>query len=71
MAKTPLSLTDNPKLVGAPKGFTVTIREIRISAGAQFLVCLTGDVMTMPGLPKKPNAIKIDIDNNYEIYNLS
>ncbi|MFA6595970.1 MAG: formate--tetrahydrofolate ligase, partial [Bacilli bacterium] len=41
------------------------------SAGAQFLVCLTGDVMTMPGLPKKPNAIKIDIDNNYEIYNLS
>jgi len=71
MAKTPLSLTDNPKLVGAPKGFTVTIREIRISAGAQFLVCLTGDVMTMPGLPKEPNAVKIDIDDNFAIHNLS
>ena len=71
MAKTPLSLTDNPKMVGAPKDFIITIKEIKISAGAKFLVCLTGDIMTMPGLPKVPLANKIDIDENGEIVNLS
>lgn len=71
MAKTPLSLTDNPKIVGRPKDFTITIREIRISAGAKFLVCLTGDIMTMPGLPKEPLANKINLDENNEIINLS
>lgn len=71
MAKTPLSLTDNPKVVGAPKEFTVTIKEIRISAGAKFLVCLTGEIMTMPGLPKAPLALKIDLDEDENIINLS
>lgn len=71
MAKTPLSLTDNPKVLGAPKEFTITIREIRISAGAHFLVCLTGEIMTMPGLPKNPLANKIDLDKNGKIINLS
>lgn len=71
MAKTPLSLTDNPKRVGRPKEFSITIKEIRISAGAKFLVCLTGDIMTMPGLPKEPLANRIDLDENFEIINLS
>ena len=71
MAKTQLSLTDNAKIVGAPKDFTITVKEIRVSAGAKFLVCLTGAVMTMPGLPKEPLAKKIDIDSDYTIHNLS
>ena len=71
MAKTPLSLTDNPKAVGSPKDFTITIKEIKISAGAKFLVCLTGDIMTMPGLPKEPLANKIDLNEQNEIINLS
>ena len=71
MAKTPLSLTDNAKMVGAPKDFTITVKEIRVSAGAKFLVCLTGAVMTMPGLPKEPLAKKINIDSDYTIHNLS
>lgn len=70
MAKTPLSLTDNAKLVGAPKDFTIKVKEIRISAGAKFLVCLTGDIMTMPGLPKVPLANKIDLVDG-KIINLS
>ena len=70
MAKTPLSLTDNAKIVGAPKDFTIKVKEIRISAGAKFLVCLNGDIMTMPGLPKVPLANKIDLVNG-EIINLS
>ena len=61
MAKTPLSLTDNAKIVGAPKDFTITVKEIRVSAGAKFLVCLTGAVMTMPGLPKEPAANNMDV----------
>ena len=60
IAKTPLSLTDNPKVLGRPKDFTMTIREIRLSAGAGFLVALTGAVMTMPGLPKVPAAVKME-----------
>ncbi len=71
MAKTPLSLTDNAKIVGAPKDFVITVKEIRVSAGAKFLVCLTGAIMTMPGLPKVPLANKIDIDENNKIHNLS
>lgn len=71
MAKTPLSLTDNPKLVGRPSDFKITIREIRISAGAKFLVCLTNDIMTMPGLPKEPLAKVIDLNKAGEIINLS
>ena len=71
MAKTPLSLTDNPKLVGRPVDFTISIKEIKISAGARFLVCLTGDIMTMPGLPKEPLANKINLNEENEIINLS
>ena len=60
IAKTPLSLTDNPKVLGRPENFVITIREIRLSAGAGFLVPLTGAVMTMPGLPKIPAAVKME-----------
>ena len=70
MAKCPNSLTDNPKIIGAPKDFTITIRDIRVSTGAKFIICLTGDVMTMPGLSKEPMALKIDIDENYNVYGL-
>ena len=59
IAKTPQSLTDNPKVLGAPTGFTITIREVRLSAGANFIVPLAGSVMTMPGLPKVPAATKM------------
>ena len=59
MAKTPNSLTDDAKVLGAPTGFTVTVREVRLSAGAGFIVPLTGAVMTMPGLPKVPAAVKM------------
>ena len=60
IAKTPQSLTDDPQVLGAPKGFTVTIREVRLSAGANFIVPLTGAIMTMPGLPKVPAAVKME-----------
>ncbi len=62
MAKTQYSLSDNASLLGAPTGFKITVKELRVSAGAGFIVCLTGDIMTMPGLPKVPSAEKIDID---------
>lgn len=62
MAKTQYSLSDNPGLLGAPKGFEVNVKEVRVSAGAGFIVCLTGDIMIMPGLPRVPAAEKIDID---------
>jgi formate--tetrahydrofolate ligase len=64
MAKTQYSLSDNPKLLGRPEGFTITIRELRPSIGAGFIVALTGDVMTMPGLPKEPAALKMNIDKD-------
>ncbi|MCX7883493.1 MAG: formate--tetrahydrofolate ligase [Caloramator sp.] len=64
MAKTQYSLSDNPQLLGAPKGFKITVNEVRVSAGAGFIVCQTGDIMTMPGLPKVPAAENIDIDEN-------
>lgn len=62
MAKTQYSLSDQPSLLGRPEGFTITIRDIIPKLGAGFLVCLTGDIMTMPGLPKQPAALKMDID---------
>ena len=62
MAKTQYSLSDNPKLLGSPTGFDLTVKEVRLSAGAGFVVVLTGDIMTMPGLPKVPAANRIDID---------
>lgn len=62
MAKTQYSLSDDPTLLGRPEGFEVTVREIKVSAGAGFLVALTGDVMTMPGLPKVPASTRMDID---------
>lgn len=61
MAKTQYSLSDQPKLLGRPEGFIITIREIMPKLGAGFLVCLTGDIMTMPGLPKQPAALKMDV----------
>ncbi|MBP3038967.1 formate--tetrahydrofolate ligase [Bacillaceae bacterium Marseille-Q3522] len=64
MAKTQYSLSDNPKKLGRPADFTITVREIKPSIGAGFLVALTGDVMTMPGLPKNPAALKMDVDKN-------
>ena len=63
-AKTQYSFSDDPALLGAPKGFTVTVRNLKVSAGAGFIVALTGDIMTMPGLPKIPAAEKIDVDEN-------
>ena len=70
MAKTQYSFSDNPALLGAPAGFTVTVRNLKVSAGAGFLVALTGDIMTMPGLPKVPAAEKIDVDENGKITGL-
>ena len=70
MAKTQYSLSDNPALLGRPTGFTVTVKEVRVSAGAGFIVALTGDIMTMPGLPKVPSACKIDILESGEITGL-
>ena len=64
MAKTQYSFSDDASRRGAPEGFTVTVREIRVSAGAEFLVALTGNIMTMPGLPKSPAAERIDVDEN-------
>ena len=63
MAKTPASLSTDPKLKGRPTGFDVPIREVRLSSGAGFIVALTGDVITMPGLPKTPAAENIDVDD--------
>ena len=70
MAKTQYSFSDDPALLGAPKGFTITVRNLKVSAGAGFLVALTGDIMTMPGLPKVPAAEKIDVDENGRITGL-
>lgn len=70
MAKTQYSLSDNPALLGRPENFRVTVREVRISAGAGFLVAITGTIMTMPGLPKKPAALNIDVDDDGKITGL-
>ncbi|MCI5815966.1 formate--tetrahydrofolate ligase [Ruminococcus sp.] len=64
IAKTQYSLSDNPALLGKPRNFSITVRDLRLSAGAGFVVALTGDIMTMPGLPKEPAALRIDCDND-------
>ena len=64
VAKTQYSFSDNAALLGAPEGFKVHVREVRLSAGAGFVVFLCGAIMTMPGLPKKPAAVNIDVDEN-------
>jgi len=70
IAKTQYSLSDDPALLGRPTGFTVTIRDLKLSAGAGFVVAYAGDIMTMPGLPKVPAAEKIDVDDNAVIHGL-
>lgn len=64
VAKTQYSLSDDPALLGAPKHFTVTVKDVRVCTGAGFIVCQTSNIMTMPGLPKVPAATKMDIDEN-------
>ncbi len=64
MAKTQYSLSDDPTKLGRPTDFTITVRELKPSIGAGFLVALTGDVMTMPGLPKQPAALQMDVDEH-------
>ena len=70
MAKTQYSLSDDPAKLGRPSGFRITVREVRLSAGAGFLVAITGSIMTMPGLPKKPAALNIDVDADGKITGL-
>ena len=70
VAKTQYSLSDNPALLGKPKGFTITVRDAKVSAGAGFVVIYTGDILTMPGLPKKPSALNIDCDGSGNITGL-
>ena len=70
IAKTQYSFSDDPAKLGAPEGFTVTVKNVRVSAGAGFVVVLTGDIMTMPGLPKSPAAERIDVDENGKISGL-
>ena len=70
MAKTQYSFSDDQTMLGAPRGFSITVRNIKVSAGAGFLVALTGDIMTMPGLPKAPSAERIDVDENGRISGL-
>ena len=70
MAKTQYSFSDDQTKLGAPRGFTITVRQVKVSAGAGFVVALTGDIMTMPGLPKTPAAEKIDVDENGRITGL-
>lgn len=70
VAKTQYSLSDDPTLLGRPEGFTLTVRDVRLSAGAGFAVALTGDIMTMPGLPKAPAAHKIDVDSDGNVSGL-
>ena len=70
MAKTQYSFSDNAALLGAPRGFTLNVRQLKVSAGAGFIVALTGDIMTMPGLPKSPAAERIDVDETGKISGL-
>ena len=70
MAKTQYSFSDDPTKIGAPNGFVVTVRNVKVSAGAGFIVALTGDIMTMPGLPKVPAAERIDVDSSGKISGL-
>lgn len=70
MAKTQFSFSDDKNAVGAPEGFEITVQNVRVSAGAGFIVCETGDIMVMPGLPKVPAADNMDVDNNGKMYGL-
>jgi len=70
VAKTQYSFSTDPQLRGAPSGHVVNIREVRLAAGAEFIVMVCGDIMTMPGLPKEPAATKIDVDENGRIVGL-
>ena len=70
VAKTQSSLTTDPAVRGAPTGHVVNIREVRLAAGAEFVVMICGDMMTMPGLPKVPSAEKIDVDDNGRVVGL-
>ena len=70
MAKTQYSLSDNPALLGRPRGFTLTVRDASLRAGAGFVVIYTGDIMTMPGLPKSPAAERIDVEERGRITGL-
>ena len=70
MAKTQFSFSDNASLLGAPRGFNITVTDMKIDAGAGFIVAKTGNIMTMPGLPKIPAAEKIDVDNTGKITGL-
>ena len=70
VAKTQYSFSDDQTKLGAPEGFTVTVKNVKVSAGAGFVVVLTGDIMTMPGLPKSPAAERIDVDENGKISGL-
>ena len=70
MAKTQFSFSDDASRLGAPRNFRITVRDVKVNAGAGFLVAKTGDIMTMPGLPKVPAAERIDIDENGRITGL-
>ncbi len=70
VAKTQMSFSTDPALKGAPSGHIVNIREVRLAAGAEFVVMICGDIMTMPGLPKEPAALRIDIDENGNVVGL-
>jgi formate--tetrahydrofolate ligase len=70
MAKTQYSFSTDPSLKGAPSGFTVPVREVRLAMGAEFVVAITGDIMTMPGLPRVPSAEAIGLDDDGHIVGL-
>ena len=70
IAKTQYSLSDDPKKLGRPTGFKITVREVRLAGGARFVIPITGDIMTMPGLPKEPAALRVDLDENGVIHGL-
>jgi formate--tetrahydrofolate ligase len=70
VAKTQYSFSTDPQLKGAPSNHTVNVREVRLAAGAEFIVMVCGDVMTMPGLPKVPSAHRIDLDDNGRVVGL-
>jgi formate--tetrahydrofolate ligase len=70
IAKTPLSLSHDPKLIGRPEGFTLPVREVRLAAGAGYLVAVTGDIITMPGLPSRPLGVGVDVDADGRITGL-
>ena len=70
MAKTQYSLSDNPKKLGRPSGFKINVRQVNLSAGAGFIVVMTGEIVTMPGLPKVPSAERVDVDEQGRIVGL-